>query len=305
MVPRILLFALLFLTLNAQAQREDYRIPLISHPASPRVKSQTLKTTQGCNTEFEKVYAIHEWITHNIAYSYAYGGDNYKGPEQVISARKAVCAGYADLFAAMCLEAGVQAWVVIGYGKNGTEDINPQSRETNHAWNMVKIDGHNYLVDACWDAGSYDKATGQFTFAPGTEYFLANPSQFILNHFPEQPENQLLDVKVTAEEFFSRPVVYSKMLEAGYRIVNQMPGMLQSGGVTELHLLSEARVKIAIQFDDGSLLTDDSDVLEVTTSGQYSTVTITVPEYCKKVATLFVQQPGEMMYHGLMVFGVE
>jgi hypothetical protein len=58
----------------------------------------------------------------------------------------AVCQGYAVLFYRLALECGIDARVIAGKGKgaNGWED---------HAWNIVKLGGNYYLLDATWDAG--------------------------------------------------------------------------------------------------------------------------------------------------------
>jgi hypothetical protein len=71
----------------------------------------------------------------------------------------AVCEGYAGLFAALALKAGLEAMVCSGASKGfGHAPLQPGEPvppyKSTHAWNAVKIDNGEWkLIDPCWGAG--------------------------------------------------------------------------------------------------------------------------------------------------------
>ena len=93
----------------------------------------------------EKVSGIYDWMCQNIVYDDAPPQDEADMLKYTAYAalknRTAVCQGYASLFYRLALEMGVDARTVSGTG-NGDP----------HAWNIVKLDGAYYNLDATWDA---------------------------------------------------------------------------------------------------------------------------------------------------------
>lgn len=68
----------------------------------------------------DKARAIFTWLHHNIAYDVkAFFGNNIKGttPGDTIATGLAVCDGYAGLFTALALSAGLEALKLTGHGK--------------------------------------------------------------------------------------------------------------------------------------------------------------------------------------------
>ena len=76
---------------------------------------------------------------------------------------------------------GLDAIVVRGYTKT-IDDIGTYSTEEIQAWNIIKIDGVQYLVDSTWGAGycEGDKYTADLE---NDYYFGINPEYFIRTHF--------------------------------------------------------------------------------------------------------------------------
>lgn len=101
-------------------------------------------------TPYDKVKAIYDWLCTNVVYD----DTNLNSPEYMLKHtayaaainHTAVCQGYAVLFYRLALECGIDARVIAGKGEGakGWED---------HAWNIVKLGGNYYLLDATWDAG--------------------------------------------------------------------------------------------------------------------------------------------------------
>ena len=60
--------------------------------------------TNGCVKDYDKVKAVHDWVAENIYYDYEafYSGDYKNGDAvNVLSSKRAVCEGYANLVAAL------------------------------------------------------------------------------------------------------------------------------------------------------------------------------------------------------------
>ncbi|KAF2462128.1 hypothetical protein BDY21DRAFT_412575 [Lineolata rhizophorae] len=147
----------------------------------------------------DKARAIFTWLHHNIAYDYEnFFAGTVRGstPAGTVASGKAVCEGYAGLFAALALPAGLEAMVVGGHGKGYSHKaLAPGSPAPpfagNHAWNAVRIDGGEWkLIDACWGAGHIrgpEKGGPGYTkrFAPNM--FTADNIEFGERHFPEDP----------------------------------------------------------------------------------------------------------------------
>jgi hypothetical protein len=111
----------------------------------------------------DKARAIFTWLHHNVDYDvHSFFGGTVSGttPERVIKTGLAVCQGFADLFCALVLKAGLECIVISGDGKGfGHKALKPGEPippfSSNHAWNAVRIDNGEWkLVDPCWGAGN-------------------------------------------------------------------------------------------------------------------------------------------------------
>ncbi len=91
--------------------------------------------------DFEKEMAVARYIQKKCKYDYAtYRGDAKKNKlsycsYNVLINGKAVCQGYAEAFQELCESAGLSTRIV---------------SNSNHAWNLVKLDGQWYHVDITW-----------------------------------------------------------------------------------------------------------------------------------------------------------
>jgi protein disulfide-isomerase-like protein len=140
----------------------------------------------------DKARAIFTWLHHNIAYdTVAFFGNNVKNvaPNDTIRTGLAVCGGYAGLYVAIALKAGLECVMVSGDGKGfGTSPLKagepiPPRNPTGHAWNAVRIDrGEWKLIDACWGAGHISQEGYTKRFTPS--FFTMSNDEFGLKHFP-------------------------------------------------------------------------------------------------------------------------
>lgn len=90
-------------------------------------------------SEREKVKAVHDWIINNTTYG-TLSGRQDQFMTGVLYQKRAVCAGYADLFSYAMTVLGIPCELVTGYGKGG-----------DHAWNRVFIEGEWRYIDVTWD----------------------------------------------------------------------------------------------------------------------------------------------------------
>lgn len=140
----------------------------------------------------DKARAIFTWLHHNIAYdTVAFFGNNVKhvDPKDTITTGLAVCGGYAGLYVAIALKAGMECVMVTGHGKGygysplKPGDPIPPCNPAGHAWNAVRIDGGEWkLLDACWGAGNVGNQVYNKKFTPS--YFTMTNDDFGIKHFP-------------------------------------------------------------------------------------------------------------------------
>ena len=69
-----------------------------------------------------------------------------------------------------------------GYGHD-PEDVYTASSETNHAWNLVLVQGEWRPLDSTWGAGHLDRG-GNFQRKFDEHWFLTDPEEFVPHHFP-------------------------------------------------------------------------------------------------------------------------
>lgn len=145
----------------------------------------------------DKARAIFTWHHHNIRYdtvSFFSGNLKPSTPQSTLTSGLAVCEGYAGLFAALALKAGLEAVVISGHGKGfGYSQLAPgqpvPAYNAGHAWNAVKLDdGRWKLLDACWGSGHLHNNEYKAEFAP--DRFTQSNDEFGLDHFPGDASKQ-------------------------------------------------------------------------------------------------------------------
>ncbi len=103
-------------------------------------------------SDYEKEIAIHDYLVRNVSYDHEAAQKNNTDGRMIDEAynvlgvfikKRAVCWGIACAFKLLCNACELKSIVVIG-------KTNSQ-RDTNHAWNIVKLDEVAYHVDVTWD----------------------------------------------------------------------------------------------------------------------------------------------------------
>lgn len=133
----------------------------------------------------EKEAAVYRWLVNSVDYDWTHQDVMTETPRGSYTPygglvnRTAVCLGYAVSFQLLMDLAGVECITVVGAAF--------QSRE-NHAWNMVRLDGEWYCVDATWDANYREQGISNgidWTYFNVTSDFMAISHQWDYANTPE------------------------------------------------------------------------------------------------------------------------
>ena len=120
-----------------------------------------------------RVKALHDYVADRVVYDVEAYRTRQIPPQDaqtVFRTRRSVCAGYANLLAAMGTAAGVEIVVVGGDARLRGSDVTGEA----HAWNAAKVNGRWTLLDATWNAGYVrdDRFVKQYE----TEYLFTPPT---------------------------------------------------------------------------------------------------------------------------------
>ncbi len=119
-------------------------------------------------TDYQKVEAIYRYICENIEYSDAVlssGADPINPPDHLrayysaygaLVLKSTTCQGFSSLVYAMMLRAGIDCRLIVG---------------DNHGWNIVKLDGKYYYLDATWDSDRVHAGKPMLYFLRGSSKF--------------------------------------------------------------------------------------------------------------------------------------
>ncbi|MDR0403601.1 MAG: CAP domain-containing protein [Treponema sp.] len=178
----------------------------------------------GVSDQFLKTKILHDWICDNIAYDtemYFSGRTTAQDYASVLKKKKAVCAGYTDVFNRMCGLAGITSIGIEGYSKSfgytGSID-----KEPDHAWNAVKLGNKWYLVDVTWDAGQVDKRT--FIKEYSTGWLFLDSRSFLYSHLPEEDRYQFYAPVLSSGDFTREAYITGEFFQYGLALKPDGPG---------------------------------------------------------------------------------
>lgn len=121
-------------------------------------------------SDYQKAYAIHEWLYQNVNYDWKHVGDASYLPQftdyAALFDRICVCQGFTITFYRIALAAGLSARVVT-------------STSMGHAWNIVSIDGVWYELDSTWDS---NRREGGIPLSELPYYFLRGSTWWSTGH---------------------------------------------------------------------------------------------------------------------------
>jgi transglutaminase/protease-like cytokinesis protein 3 len=312
---RLLIISLLFANIcfgqkwSANFSAIDWKM---RNTDAPTVDSLAKKISASYQSDLEKTRAIFSWIAQHVSYNTAVynAGKGYRpvkfvfDPADTVSSKSAVeqtaervfrrrigvCDGYAKLFKTLCDYTGVQSELVLGYGKCYLEK--DTKFRTNHTWNAVKIDSNWYLLDVTWASG-YVSFANEFVQHLDESYFLAQPQQFILDHYPEDLKWTLLERPPSLREFHFSPFKYKSFIKYGIVSASPANGTIEAtiGDTIQIELKLKDAAKDSLIAPDAFF---DSTIIQLSPASVFLKPTI---ENNKAVYTYVVEENAVEWIH--------
>jgi len=137
--------------------------------------------TKDSSSSFEKAKVIHDWVANNIYYNFDEleevidnGPSSYADDAvSVLTNKRCVCYGYANITCALLRAVGIPAKVIVG-----TAFFN------SHAWDEAFINGRWVIIDPTWDSNNrYQNGVFETQQQCGSYYFDPSIAFFSMSHF--------------------------------------------------------------------------------------------------------------------------
>jgi len=161
-------------------------------PAIENYVSECLEGISQDAPDYYKVKYVYEYLIRDNTYDIE--SENNQNILSVCENHATVCQGYAKMTQLLLNRLGVFCTIVNGksvntgsIGSDGTIYESDGSWEA-HVWNIVRVDGKYYNVDATWGDGSfvYQNDSGKVVEGPDInyDYLLVSTSEMISTHKP-------------------------------------------------------------------------------------------------------------------------
>lgn len=138
-------------------------------------------------SDYDKELYLHDRLIERTEYDSDY--EEQQSAFSVVMESRGVCAGYAFAFQYLLMRAGIESYYVVG---TAGEDENGDP--VGHAWNIARIGGTWYYVDATWD--DYDDDT------PYHAYFNITTAMLEAEHTLDAPPYNVTLPDCTATDAF-------------------------------------------------------------------------------------------------------
>lgn len=242
--------------------------------------------------------ALYRWITTNIEYDtvgFVTGNYGSMDPADVLAKGSSVCSGYAGLFKAIGTRMGLEIEVINGWSKGYGYRAGAQlPRETNHAWNAVRVNGQWRLVDSTWGAGYVTGNPLRFEYRFVNHYFLTEPAQFIFDHLPDDPEWQLLDEPISADRYLNLAYLRPGFFTSGLEIDSHRNSRIDAGSRVTVGLRGQSDTEVSARLETTNGETIERAVLIERTGSSFA-INVVAPqagEYLLRVFAKRADDPG-------------
>lgn len=125
------------------------------------------------NTDYEKAKYVYELLALNT--EYVKDAADSQNIISVFIKRQTVCQGYACAVQYLLEQLGIQSVIVSGTALGDA-----------HAWNLIRLDGEYYYMDATWGNNGYRNGKGQETSFIDYNYMTMTTEEMQMGHVPDQ-----------------------------------------------------------------------------------------------------------------------
>lgn len=160
-----------------------------------------------CTTDLDKVYTVYTYIAGTYTYDLNRMKQLRKGKikrdlylSELLSKNKGICGDFSNLLSALCDSLNIPCFRVSGYAKTYAVFHPVRQKIYNHAWNVVRINGHWQTIDVTWGIRQFSNK--RFN-RPRINYdfLFMNPEQFGRTHLPADPTFQLVQPQRSYHSF--------------------------------------------------------------------------------------------------------
>ena len=213
------------LNYNSHIYNLNTELPLFLETA------ETILAGMPTGSDYEKELYLHDALIKKVTYTYS-KLEEQNGYTTLVEG-KGVCAGYAFALQYLLMRAGIQSYYVVGYAGE------------NHAWNLAKIDGEWYYVDATWDDPLTDSGSDS-AYSPFHTYFNLSAEMMAEDHtLSGQPYNVPLE-DCTATDAFYHNVNHTAVSTSDTDLVSKVADLLQrNSGIAHLYVTDSNPVMAA------------------------------------------------------------
>ncbi|WP_344823357.1 transglutaminase domain-containing protein [Rurimicrobium arvi] len=194
--------------------------------------------TASCKDELQMTRAFYRWCFLYLELDLHRMKHPKNKPDNASSAlmeRKASPKGFADLFKAMCELKHISCRTVRGLIRLHEEDIGELDKEAIHYWSVIRVDHTDYVVDPSLCGGIWNNKM-RFIDRQWTDaWWLTNRRLFAFTHFPDKPEDQLLEVPLKQIEFKNAPIPTATAIAIGLAPMSKS-GMLKGYADSSMEL---------------------------------------------------------------------
>ena len=112
---------------------------------------------------------------------------------------------------------GLEIVTIPGFAKGYSYVEGSSTKESNHVWNAVKLDGKWKLIDSTWGQGYVKKQNGKdINIKQFNDFwFTTEPYQFLFTHFPEEEQYQFMDNSISNKKFEKAPRITPQYFKRG------------------------------------------------------------------------------------------
>ncbi|WP_428740890.1 transglutaminase domain-containing protein [Tenacibaculum sp.] len=293
-----------FFLWNWAVSAQDFSLveqKVANYPKLTTVENLAKRIATDFGTKDLQVKATFYWIARNIRYDL----DGYYNPKQkrisfryrneqerlvkiqaikdeivneTLLTRKALCEGYAQTIAKVCSILQIENEVIKGYVRNSSNDINNPSKNSNHAWNAVKLNNKWVYIDATWAAGIVNNGRWQPLF--NNYYYNFPKTNYFKTHYPESSLWQLRIGRMEKEDFYNQPIYHPNFLQSDLQLIFPKKGILNSNGPVTIRIKNLALNQTVFFGYSGYRYAVKPD--SISTKNNVTTITTTPPKNSKQ-----------------------